>query len=361
MKRFVFIAVALLAFWGAAAQQPSTMKFTADEWDFGTIKEEGGKVSHRFEFTNSGPNPFVIQKVETSCGCTTPTFTREPVLPGRKGYVEITYDPLYRPGSFRREVTVTSNDRKNINKLIIRGNVIATPRTPQQEFPVEVGGGLMASRTTVGVGYLARGTSQAGTLEYYNDSKNSVTLGVEYESPAIPGFSVSFSSPVLQPGARGVMTLTFDLRSAVLWGRLSGGFYLTVNGRKMPVRFTATGIAVEDFSNLTPEQFNQGVRADFTAQYYHFGDVRAGEEKTKNFTVTNTGRLPLVVRYVHPDEHMSVTLKQGAVIRPGGSVTFSGTLRTEGARPGRFMGTTVIILNDPQRPMRELRLTGNVI
>ena len=113
MKRFVFIAVALLAFGGAAAQQPSTMKFTADEWDFGTIKEEGGKVSHRFEFTNSGPNPFVIQKVETSCGCTTPTFTREPVLPGRKGYVEITYDPLYRPGSFRREVTVTSNDRKN--------------------------------------------------------------------------------------------------------------------------------------------------------------------------------------------------------------------------------------------------------
>lgn len=89
--------------------------------------------------------------------------------------------------------------------------------------------------------------------------------------------------------------------------------------------------------------------------------MRAGEEKTKNFTVTNTGRLPLIVRYVHPDEHMSVTLKQGAVIRPGGSVTFSGTLRTEGARPGRFMGTTVIILNDPQRPMRELRLTGNVI
>ena len=237
-----------------------------------TVLEEGGKVSHRFEFTNSGPNPFVIQKVETSCGCTTPTFTREPELPGRKGYVEITYDPLYRPGSFRREVTVTSNDRKNINKLIIRGNVIATPRTPQQEFPVEVGGGLMASRTTVGVGYLARGTSQAGTLEYYNDSKNSVTLGVEYESPAIPGFSVSFSSPVLQPGARGVMTLTFDLRSADLWGRLTGGFYLTVNGRKMPVRFTATGIAVEDFSNLTPGKYRK-LHSGRSSDLLHFPDA----------------------------------------------------------------------------------------
>ena len=337
------------------------MKFTADEWDFGTIKEEGGKVSHRFEFTNSGPNPFVIQKVETSCGCTTPTFTREPVLPGRKGYVEITYDPLYRPGSFRREVTVTSNDRKNINKLIIRGNVIATPRTPQQEFPVEVGGGLMASRTTVGVGYLARGTSQAGTLEYYNDSKNSVTLGVEYESPAIPGFSVSFSSPVLQPGARGVMTLTFDLRSADLWGRLTGGFYLTVNGRKMPVRFTATGIAVEDFSNLTPEQFNQGVRADFTAQYYHFGDVRAGEEKTKKLYRDQHGPVAADRPLCASRRAYERYTETGDCDPAGGSVTFSGTLRTEGARSGRFMGTTVIILNDPQRPMRELRLTGNVI
>ena len=318
MKRFVFIAVALLAFGGAAFTAAFDDEIHRRRVGFRHYPKEGRRQSVApFRIYEQRPqsvcNP---RRVETSCGCTTPTFTREPVLPGRKGYVEITYDPLYRPGSFRREVTVTSNDRKNINKLIIRGNVIATPRTPQQEFPVEVGGGLMASRTTVGVGYLARGTSQAGTLEYYNDSKNSVTLGVEYESPAIPGFSVSFSSPVLQPGARGVMTLTFDLRSAVLWGRLTGGFYLTVNGRKMPVRFTATGIAVEDFSNLTPEQFNQGVRADFTAQYYHFGDVRAGEEKTKNFTVTNTGRLPLIVRYVHPDEHMSVTLKQGTVI-PG--------------------------------------------
>ncbi len=361
IRKIILMTAALVAFWDVIARQPSTMQFATDEWDFGTIKEEGGKVSHRFEFTNIGSNPFVIEKVETSCGCTTPTFTREPVLPGRKGYVEITYNPLYRPGPFHREVTVTSNDRKNVNKLIISGNVIKASRSPQQEFPVEVGDGLRVSRTAVGIGYLARGTSRSGTLEYYNDSETPMVLGVEYESPVVPGFSVSFSSPALQPGGTGVMTLAFDLRSVDLWGRMNAEFYLTVNGRRMHERFIATGIAVEDFSKLTPEQFNQGVRADFTAQYYHFGDVKAGEERTKNFTVTNAGRAPLVIRYVQSDEYMSITLKQGTVIQPGESITFSGTLRTAGAELGRIMGTTVIILNDPQRPMRELRLTGNVV
>ena len=178
MKRLVLLIMALVTGSWALAQQTSTMKFAQEQWNFGEIHEKGGKVSHRFEFTNTGSNPFVIEKVVTSCGCTTPTFTRQPILPGRKGYVEITYDPLYRPGKFRREVTVVSNDRRNQNKLIITGNVIAAVRSPQETYPVDLGEGLRVTRKTVGIGYVPRGDAKAGTLEYFNASDKPITIGV---------------------------------------------------------------------------------------------------------------------------------------------------------------------------------------
>lgn len=361
MKRLVLLIMALVTGSWALAQQTSTMKFAQEQWNFGEIHEKGGKVSHRFEFTNTGSNPFVIEKVVTSCGCTTPTFTRQPILPGRKGYVEITYDPLYRPGKFRREVTVVSNDRRNQNKLIITGNVIAAERSPQETYPVDLGEGLRVTRKTVGIGYVPRGDAKAGTLEYFNASDKPITIGVIYENPRVPGFSVSLSTSMLEPATGGVMTLSFDLRNADVWGRVNQTFYLTVNGQKRPVRFTVSGIAVEDFSGLSQQELAQAAKAQFTAQYYHFGDMKAGEERFKNFTVTNVGKSPLIIRQVNPDKYMSITLKAGTTIAPGASVTFTGTLRSAGAQPGRFMGTTVILLNDPSRPMRELRLTGNIL
>lgn len=67
----------------AFAAQPS-MNFTKTEHNFGTVKEEMGAISTQFEFTNNGDSPLIIQRVSASCGCTTPSYTREPVLPGKK-------------------------------------------------------------------------------------------------------------------------------------------------------------------------------------------------------------------------------------------------------------------------------------
>lgn len=53
--------------------------------DYGSIKEEVEVAVSEFEFTNTGKSPVVIQRVIASCGCTTPSYTREPVLPGKSG------------------------------------------------------------------------------------------------------------------------------------------------------------------------------------------------------------------------------------------------------------------------------------
>ena len=111
----------------AFAQQKPEMTFARTEHNFGTIKEELGAVTTQFEFTNTGKSPLIIQRVSASCGCTTPSYTREPVLPGKKGTISAKYSTIRRPGTFHKTITVYTNVPDTVYVLNIKGNV-----TPKQ-------------------------------------------------------------------------------------------------------------------------------------------------------------------------------------------------------------------------------------
>jgi len=102
----------------------TTVAFDKYKHDFGTIRESDGKASVVFTFTNLGDSPLVITKVVASCGCTTPEWTREPVVPGGQGYIKATYDPTNRIYFFERSLTVYSNGNPSKIVLTIQGTVI---------------------------------------------------------------------------------------------------------------------------------------------------------------------------------------------------------------------------------------------
>jgi hypothetical protein len=86
--------------------------------DFGTVKENGGSISAIFTITNNTRAPIVITYVSASCGCTVPSWTKEPVEPGNVGIVTATYNPLGRPGPFDKSITILTNG--NPERIIAR-------------------------------------------------------------------------------------------------------------------------------------------------------------------------------------------------------------------------------------------------
>ena len=98
----------------------SGLVFDRPAWDFGTIRETDGPVTHRFVCRNEGEHPEVILQVTTTCGCTTPRYTRKPILPGEEAEITVTYDPANRPGNFSPELGRLSADRRIAAKLRIR-------------------------------------------------------------------------------------------------------------------------------------------------------------------------------------------------------------------------------------------------
>ena len=93
------------------------------EYNFGTISEEGGKVSTTFTIRNNMEEPILITAVRTSCGCTTPAWTREPIEVGKTGEIEVTFDPKNRIGSLNKTITIVTNGNPERIKVSIKGVV----------------------------------------------------------------------------------------------------------------------------------------------------------------------------------------------------------------------------------------------
>lgn len=122
-----FLTAAVMVFDASAKKKAPDgeplIKFGEAVHDFGMIPEKGGPVSHDFEFTNVGNGNLVIIGATAECGCTRPETPKNPIAPGKKGKIKVTYNPLGRPGSFEKVVTVKTNGKPKKVRIKIRGTV----------------------------------------------------------------------------------------------------------------------------------------------------------------------------------------------------------------------------------------------
>lgn len=112
----------------AAADGP-TIIFESETIDYGTI-EHNADGKREFVFTNTGTKPLIITNAQGSCGCTVPTWPKEPIAPGAKGVIGVKY-ATDRVGPFTKNVTLTTNATEPTKLLTIKGTVLADP-TPKE-------------------------------------------------------------------------------------------------------------------------------------------------------------------------------------------------------------------------------------
>ena len=140
MKKFAMICLfASMAFGMASAQDTkkdetpasgAKIRFTETEHNYGTITK-GGNGDCEFTFINEGTEPLILSNVKASCGCTTPSYTQKPVMPGKTGTIKVHYN-TNNVGGFSKTVTVTSNAVDNPRVVLrIKGNVKADTVSPE--------------------------------------------------------------------------------------------------------------------------------------------------------------------------------------------------------------------------------------
>ncbi len=111
----------------AAPTGPTTsISFAETDYNWGKIKE-GEVKEHTFTFTNTGSNDLIISNAKGSCGCTVPYYPTEPIPPGGKGEIKVSFDSKGKSGVQQKQVTITANTDPSVTTLNITSEIEGGP------------------------------------------------------------------------------------------------------------------------------------------------------------------------------------------------------------------------------------------
>ncbi len=360
MKKTIFSTCLALVFATATTwAQGGKMQLDKDKHDFGKIKEEGGATKVDFTVTNTGTGYLTITEVQPACGCTTPTWTKEPIAPGQKGVISASYDPMNRPGVFNKNIVIRTNGEPAVTNLTISGEVIARAKGVKDWYPLELGS-LRAKSQSVYFQRVYHDGMEKQDHILYNDSDTPINLKLLETQSQLPVWAkMSANKTVINPKDSIKLTFTIDATKQNDWDYISQGFKLKTDDVKTPEKdFWISGNVVENFGNLTAGMATP--QAIFDRLTHDYGKINQGTSNTSTFTLTNQGKATLTIRKVKASCGCTAPQPKKTVLAPGESTTVDVTYNSHG-KEGAQNQTVVVITNDPQRAKQTLTIKADVL
>lgn len=358
MKRNLLI-VCMIGFLVPVLSQTVQPKisFQEQQYDFGKFKEVDGKVTYSFEFVNTGGSDLIVQNVTASCGCTAPKWTREPVPPGGKGFVAVTYNPAGRPGAFRKYITVASNSNPGNVRLTIIGEVEPRPRTIEDDYRYAMGS-LRLKSNHLAFGNVKNSQTLEKSLEIVNNSEKPLKL--EFER--VPKHVTIKAQPAsLKPGEKGLLVASYNAPLRNDWGFVIDRMGVKVNGvSERNYSLVVSANIEEDFAALTPEQLANSPVLNVDNSEFKFGKLAQGQKVEHTYVLTNSGKNDLHIRKVTASCGCTAVQPEKRVIPPGESVDIKMVFNSAG-KMGNQNKTITIITNDPKKSKMILWVKGEVI
>ena len=118
MKKIFLLLMMLASLVAYAQQEQPEIKFDKTVHNFGTFSEKTPVQTAVFAFTNIGKAPLIINQAIASCGCTIPSYTKEPIMPGEKGTVKVTYNGKGKfPGHLKKSISIRTNGTVEMVRL----------------------------------------------------------------------------------------------------------------------------------------------------------------------------------------------------------------------------------------------------
>lgn len=326
--------------------------------DFGDILLDDGPQRCTFTMKNISKEVVVINRVISSCGCTDPEWSKQPIRPGESGHINVTYKNDSGPYPFDKSVTVMVTGLSKPVTLRIKGTVHEKNKPLKELFPYTCGP-ISFREGTPDIGQIEQGLVRHEEFEVANPSPRPVS--VEFIRMT-PGLEMTLTPNPLPAGSKGKVTCTIDTRKTATkqWGRTL--FTATVSEKGRPTdsgTISVKTLIKENFNSLTESQRNAGSLMQFEATTKSFGTVKKGEKKKLTFAYSNLGRDQLVIYKVDSSEP-GATIKTTTPLKAGQKGELTVDIDTGAVPEGEVLFILTIITNSPLRPMANIFITGTV-
>lgn len=332
-----------------AALASAQLRWVVTEWNFGTIKEADGKVTHEFAFRNDGTDTVTVKRTASSCGCTTANMPNRVILPGDTGLLSVTFNPSYRPGPFKKHVAVYTD--KGMCQLQISGKVRPEGETVGRLFPEKVGCLRLTARTAV-VGDVKQGRRRLASVIAYNAGDDTLHLALDCRDKRLSAVAEPAS---VAPGDLTTISVTLEAGRTDETGRVDDVVTLSADGKPIgSIAATAQIVAAH------PEKvdYSAAPRLRLAADRVDFSPI--GTKKIqRTVTIENLGKADLHITGAGSTSDAVRVVKYPHRVKPGKSASICVELDPRLMADDRLLNSSVVVFtNDPLQGTVQIRTVG---
>ena len=351
---FLFLSYTV-SVWSQQEAETQYPVFTCDErvHDFGKIREVESFAMHEFVIKNTGTVPLVIAHVLSSCGCAQPEWSQQPIAPGQEGFVIVTYDMKDRPGPFRKNITVYTNERRLRQVLTIVGDVVPKPQTLNVLFHDTIGM-VQMERNSFMFSAVRPQEVQATEIWIQNFGEEDVNVAIEdvpeYVNVTVPDrligdyperLKVELDATKVDEKMRGRKLIQFT------WKEVSASGKSITHAVPISVNF------IDDFSSLTSEEKADAPSLQFSTAFLEYGKLNK-KRVYKELAIKNTGKSTLHLHSITIDNpNAQITGFKKSALQS--EETLKIRIYVNPKDFNDYLATNLVVVsNDPQQPVHEV-------
>jgi hypothetical protein len=355
MKKLISLSIFFFSVFAFSYGQAS-IKFDKTLHDFGKVNEGDGPVSYNFTFKNTGTSPLIIQDVKTTCGCTTPEWTKQPIRPGAEGFIKVSYDVKGRPGTIDKTITVYSNGQPSPTSLRINGEVIPVERHPAEAFRYTAGT-IRLDDLHVAFNRVYSHEKPELTVTAYNPGPEPVKISF-IDLPV--WIKVDIEPATINKEEKARIKVSYDASKKNEWGFVTDRISMVLNDEKdKDYKLTVTASIEEDFSRWTAVQLRDAPIAVLDKPVIDAGQIKKNEIREYTVRMTNTGKSKLLIRRTDANSP-KIEVSAPKEISPGTSADMIIRYDTSG-QSGEQSKVIGLITNDPKNSNISIRLRAEIV
>ena len=358
------LAAVLVAAVPCAAQSGETrpeeevVKFEEKIHDFGDLTIADKSVSCKFVFTNISKKPVVVHNVVSSCGCTVPKWTKQPVKPGETGTIDVTFKNDQGAYPFSKSITAYISGVNRPVILHIKGVVYGKKLTLQEMYTHTIGGVLGTREKTLALGNMYQGKAKSDATSIANLSNKPVKVKVIPEDEAL---SVAIVPNPIPANSKASLAYTVNTaRGEKKWGNTEYTFGFEVDGKPAEETMRVVTSIAESFDSYSQAQKDKAPIPSFEQGYWDVGAIDAGPQLEHTFTVKNTGKSQLVIYKLDSDDGRVIFLTSAPIKVPAGKSTKIKIKYDTSTLEGDFVSIVTLTTNSPLRPRLDFFINGGI-